>query len=35
MDFSSISGTGENGVSRNLWNMLSKMYDFGTVEFKK
>ena len=34
MDFSSISGTGENGVSRNLWNMLTGMYDLGTIDSK-
>ena len=34
MDFASISGTGENGVSRNLWNMLSSMYDVGTLNSK-
>ncbi|MBT6326318.1 MAG: hypothetical protein HOJ35_10145, partial [Bdellovibrionales bacterium] len=34
MDFSSITGTGENGVSRNLWNMLTSMYDIGTLDSK-
>ena len=34
MDFSSITGTGENGVSRNLWNMLTGMYDLGTTDSK-
>ena len=34
IDFSSISSSGENAVSRNMWNMLTNMYDVGTMNSK-
>ena len=34
IDFSSIASSGENAVSRNIWNMLTGMYNFGTINSK-
>lgn len=34
IDFSSIASSGENAVSKNLWNMLTNMYNVGTMNSK-